>query len=226
MPKLAAENEKMGGNTKMASFVYANIFEKDRSEAEVNRVYGPYLTIEFEDQNAFEVLLVGSARQVAEKTRAFMKAGVSHFILDFSRHGIDSTQYCIGADGCLRRGGGPAAGLSAGFRRYSRRGPGYRRCEGAPSMARPHGAPARMRPCSRRSRERGQRAAGASPAALPDAARSFRGGDERSGKGQEGPTGSSPSRCPRSRPSTRAPRRLPRVLRCPRPGAFRPAARW
>ena len=95
MPKLAAENERMGGNTKMASFVYANIFEKDRSEAEVNRCYGPYLTIEFEDQNAFEVLLVGSARQVAEKIRAFMEAGVSHFILDFSRHGIDSTQYNI-----------------------------------------------------------------------------------------------------------------------------------
>ena len=95
MPKLAEENEKMGGDTKMASFVYANIFEKDRSEAEVNEIYGPYLTIELEDQNADEVLLVGSAQQVAEKIRAFLDAGLDHFILDFSRHGIDSTHYNI-----------------------------------------------------------------------------------------------------------------------------------
>lgn len=95
VPRLAEENERMVGSTKIASFVYANIFEKDQSKAEVNKVYGPYLTIEFEDQNAFEVLLVGSAQQVAEKIQAFMQAGVSHFILDFSRHGIDSTQYNI-----------------------------------------------------------------------------------------------------------------------------------
>ena len=95
LPKLAEENDRMGGNTKMASFVYTNIFEKDQDEAEVNRRYGPYLTIEREDQNAFEVLLVGSARQVAEKIRAFLNAGLDHFILDFSRHGIDSTHYNI-----------------------------------------------------------------------------------------------------------------------------------
>ena len=95
LPKLAEENQKMGGNTKMASFVYANIFERDQSEAEVNKIYGPYLTIEFEDQNADEVLLVGSAQQVAGKIRAFLDAGLDHFILDFSRHGIDSVDYNI-----------------------------------------------------------------------------------------------------------------------------------
>ena len=93
MPALNAENEKMGGNTKMASFLYANIFEKDQSAAEVNKAYGPYLTIEFDDQNAHEVLLVGSAQQVAGRIKAFMEAGLDHFILDFSRHGIDSTEY-------------------------------------------------------------------------------------------------------------------------------------
>lgn len=95
IPQLKAENEKQGGNTKMASFVYANIFEQDQSPEDINRQYGPYLTIEFDDQNAHEVLLVGSAYQVAEKIRAFQSAGMDHFIMDFSRHGIDSIDYNI-----------------------------------------------------------------------------------------------------------------------------------
>ena len=95
LPQLAAENEKMGGNTKLASFVYANVFEKDQSEAQVNAIYAPYLTMEFEDQNASEVLLVGSAQQVADKVQAYLDAGLDHFILDFSRHGIDSIDYNI-----------------------------------------------------------------------------------------------------------------------------------
>ena len=36
-----------------------------------------------------QLLLVGSAQQVADKVQAYLDADLDHFILDFSRHGID-----------------------------------------------------------------------------------------------------------------------------------------
>ena len=39
--------------------------------------------------------LIGSPSHVPEKIRAFKTAGMDHFIMDFSRHVIDSIDYNI-----------------------------------------------------------------------------------------------------------------------------------
>ncbi|MFQ5873882.1 MAG: LLM class flavin-dependent oxidoreductase [Dehalococcoidia bacterium] len=96
IPRLKEECHKWGTNTKVAGWVFSTIDpHKDFSEQDLRDWILDLLWHEGREPDPREATIAGSPQQCADKINAFRDAGLSHFIFDFQRHGLDSVSESI-----------------------------------------------------------------------------------------------------------------------------------
>lgn len=90
VPGLARECAKWGTKTKLGGWFYARVTpDREMSDDEVNEWAGDVLG-HWEGLIPAERTFAGSPEQVATKIKAYMDAGMEHFVLDFQLHGYQS----------------------------------------------------------------------------------------------------------------------------------------
>lgn len=90
IPRLEAENKKWGANTKLATWLYCVIDDKGpMSDDDINSYFGDFMTMEIKGITPKDITMSGSPEQCAAKIKAYREAGISLFVLDFQRHGLD-----------------------------------------------------------------------------------------------------------------------------------------
>lgn len=90
MPRLKEERQKRNTNTKLAMWVLTNVSpDRSFSEQDVRDWALDLLYHEGKDSDPTEATIAGSPQQCADRINSYREAGVSFFILDFQRHGLD-----------------------------------------------------------------------------------------------------------------------------------------
>ncbi len=90
VPGLARECAKWGTKTKLAGWFYARVTpDREMSDDEIREWSGGVLG-HWEGLDPVERTFAGSPEQVAAGIKAYMDAGMEHFVLDFQLHGYQS----------------------------------------------------------------------------------------------------------------------------------------
>ena len=94
VPGLKTESKKWGRKTKLGGWYYARVSNGSRDLTDINEWFGGLMNQEF-DVEPSELVIAGTPAQCAAKVRAYLDAGVEHFVLDFQRHGLESIDAVI-----------------------------------------------------------------------------------------------------------------------------------
>ncbi len=91
LPRMKAECEKWGTDTKMASWTFATIDpDKSFSDDDVRDWISDTMRFEDADPDQIGATVAGSPQQCADKIAALHEAGVTDFVFTFQREGMDS----------------------------------------------------------------------------------------------------------------------------------------
>jgi len=91
IPQLNEASAKWGRKTKMGGWYYACVRENGMSSASINDWFGELMAQEIGVTPA-ELAIAGSPMECADKARAYIDAGVEHFVLDLQRHGMETLE--------------------------------------------------------------------------------------------------------------------------------------
>lgn len=92
LPGLAREGEKWGRNVKLGGWFYTHITpDRSVSDDEINQYFADMMSMEIAVVPA-DITISGSPKRCAARIRAYMDAGLEHFVFDFQRHGVDPTE--------------------------------------------------------------------------------------------------------------------------------------
>jgi alkanesulfonate monooxygenase SsuD/methylene tetrahydromethanopterin reductase-like flavin-dependent oxidoreductase (luciferase family) len=88
LPALERECAKWGTHTRLASWFYCRLTERDMSLAAIDEWFGGLMEMEVAVV-PHDVTLAGSPEQFARAVKSYRDAGMDHFVLDFQRHGLE-----------------------------------------------------------------------------------------------------------------------------------------
>ncbi|MFQ5875901.1 MAG: LLM class flavin-dependent oxidoreductase, partial [Dehalococcoidia bacterium] len=89
IPQLKEETQRWGTNTKLSSLFYTRITpDREMPGDEINDWFGGLMEMEVKVIPK-DVSIAGSPEQCAAQIKAYIDAGMDHFVLDFQRHGLE-----------------------------------------------------------------------------------------------------------------------------------------
>ncbi len=93
LPKLKEEGKKWGTDPKLHAFTFAYV-AKDEADFQAN-LPKLQLGVAFEDDSIdpLEVTISGTPERCAERLNTLMNAGVSHFVVEFQFHGLETVDF-------------------------------------------------------------------------------------------------------------------------------------
>ena len=93
LPKLKEEGKKWGSDPKLFAFTFAYV-AKDESDFKAN-LPKLQLGVAFEDDSIdpLEVTISGTPERCAERLKKLTNAGVSHFVVEFQFHGLETVDF-------------------------------------------------------------------------------------------------------------------------------------
>lgn len=95
VPRLASENERLGGRAELACWVYCYVTPgRSLSGDEIDERFRGYYFADEPDLPR-SVAVAGSPEQCAAKVAEYREAGVSRLVLDFANHGVDPVRAAI-----------------------------------------------------------------------------------------------------------------------------------
>ena len=89
--KRMVEAGTLGRKTKLGGWYYVCVRPGGMSGEDLNQWFGVLMDQEIKTDPA-EVAVAGSPAQCADRLRAYIDAGVEHFVLDMQRHGLESVE--------------------------------------------------------------------------------------------------------------------------------------
>ncbi len=92
-PKLAEEGAKYGRDPKLAAFTFVYVADDDADLATQADRLETAVGFEGGDVSVADVTVAGSPQQCADKLNSLQDAGVSHFVLEFQFHGLETVQF-------------------------------------------------------------------------------------------------------------------------------------
>lgn len=93
IPKIREEGEKYGRDVKLASFTFAYVAENERDFQSVMPRLKEAVGFEDESMDPMALTISGSPQRCAERIHALSNAGVSHFVVEFQFHGLESVSF-------------------------------------------------------------------------------------------------------------------------------------
>ena len=95
VPKLERARERWGGDTKLATWIYADVSDGESwSAGRIDRRFAGYY-FDGRPFAAHEVAVAGSPQQCVDRLGEYRDAGINHFVLDFQNHGVDPVPTAI-----------------------------------------------------------------------------------------------------------------------------------
>ena len=91
VPRLTKESAKWGRKTKLGGWYYGCVKKEGMSTDSINEWFGELMAQEISVTPA-ELAIAGSPAECADKARAYIDAGVEHFVQDFQRHGMETLE--------------------------------------------------------------------------------------------------------------------------------------
>lgn len=91
VPRLTEESAKWDRKTKLGGWYYTCVRPAGMSAEDLDQWFGVLMDQEIKTDPA-EVAIAGSPAQCADKLRAYIDAGVEHFVLDMQRHGLETVE--------------------------------------------------------------------------------------------------------------------------------------
>ncbi len=93
VPRLTEAGEKWNRSPQLASFTFAYVAENDRDlEAQLPRLQQA-VAFEDSDVDPMGITIIGSPQRCAERINTLAEAGVSHFVVEFQFHGLESVMF-------------------------------------------------------------------------------------------------------------------------------------
>ncbi len=93
LPKLREEGEKYAREVKLASFTFAYVADDEKDLQSVMPRLKEGVGFEDESMDPTAITISGSPQRCAERIQALSSAGISHFVLEFQFHGIESVSF-------------------------------------------------------------------------------------------------------------------------------------
>ena len=92
-PKLAEEGKKYGTEPKLASFTFAYVAEDEKDLEGRMPMLREAVAFENADVDPLGITLTGTPERCAERVNALLDAGISHLVVEFQFHGLESVQF-------------------------------------------------------------------------------------------------------------------------------------
>jgi len=93
LPKLEEEGEKYGTEPKLASFTFAYVAEDEKDLEQRMPMLRNAVAFENADVDPLAVTLAGTPERCAERVNALAAAGISHHVVEFQFHGLESVEF-------------------------------------------------------------------------------------------------------------------------------------
>lgn len=93
VPKLREEGEKYGTDPKLASFTFVYVAKDEQDFQSRMPLLRTAVAFENPEINPLQVTLAGTPERCAERINALAAAGVSHFVVEFQFHGLETVDF-------------------------------------------------------------------------------------------------------------------------------------
>ena len=93
MPKLVEEGKKYGTEPKLASFTFAYVADDQKDLESRMPMLREAVAFENADVDPLGITLTGTPERCAERVNALLDAGISHLVVEFQFHGLESVEF-------------------------------------------------------------------------------------------------------------------------------------